>query len=232
MLPGYPAAVRPYHHGNLRAALLEAGVELARAQGPEGVVLREVARRTGVSHNAAYRHFADRDELLGEIATVAAERLEEFMRRRLDRLDEPDSARLALARLHEVGRAYVEFALAEPGLFAVAFSEEHPTAGEQAPPGGSTPAPPIGAPAKGDDGLADLKAAGPYLLLGRCLDDLVTVGAMPPERRLGADVGCWAAVHGFSVLCLSGPLRELPEAERDGALEVLLGVVERGLTGL
>lgn len=210
--------MRPYHHGNLRAALLDAGVELARAQGPDGVVLREVARRTGVSHNAAYRHFADRDELLGEIATVAAERLEEFMRRRLDQLDEPDSARLAVARLHEVGRAYVEFALAEPGLFAVAFSEERAGAGEAT------------APDRGGESLADLGSAGAYLLLGRCLDDLVAVGAMPAERRPGADVGCWAAVHGFAVLCLTGPLRELPEAERDGALDVLLGVVERGLT--
>ena len=57
-----------YHHGNLRESLIEAGIELARSQGPDGVVLREVARRAGVSHNAAYRHFADREALLAEIA--------------------------------------------------------------------------------------------------------------------------------------------------------------------
>ncbi|MEZ5092864.1 TetR/AcrR family transcriptional regulator [Nocardioides sp.] len=205
--------MRPYHHGNLRSTLIETGVELARAQGPEGVVLREVARRAGVSHNAAYRHFADRDELLGEIASVAAEKLEEHMRRRLDELDEPDTARLAVRRLHEVGRAYVEFALAEPGLFAVAFAEL-----------------PAGDDDHRPDPSAEMAEVGPYQLLGQCLDDLVEVGAMPPERRLGADLGCWAAVHGFSVLCLTGPLTGLPPELRDAALQGMLEVVERGLT--
>ncbi len=67
---GYPRAVSTasYHHGNLRASLVEAAVGLASELGPEGLVLREVARRVGVSHNAAYRHFADRDELIAEVA--------------------------------------------------------------------------------------------------------------------------------------------------------------------
>src|SRR3954466_8852272 len=90
---------RPYHHGNLRAALVQTGVGLARTSGPDGVVLREVARRTGVSHNAAYRHFADRDELLGEIASLAAGQLEEAMQRRLDEVEEEDPAQRSRARL-------------------------------------------------------------------------------------------------------------------------------------
>lgn len=207
----YTDPVSPYHHGNLRAALLDTGVELARAQGPDGVALREVARRTGVSHNAAYRHFADRDELLGEIASVAADRLEQAMRARLAQLDEPDSARRARLRLREVGLAYVGFALAEPGLFAVAFRE----------PG----------PAEADGAAAeDVAQAGPYLLLGECLDDLVQVGAMPAGRREGSDLACWAAVHGFAVLCQSGPLASLPAEARDAALEVLLETIQHGLT--
>ena len=54
----------PYHHGQLREALIVAAVELARTAGPEAVVLRAAARAANVSHNAAYRHFEDRDALL------------------------------------------------------------------------------------------------------------------------------------------------------------------------
>jgi AcrR family transcriptional regulator len=224
--------VRPYHHGNLRAALIETGVELARSEGPDGVVLREVARRTGVSHNAAYRHFADRSELLGEIAAVAADDLEEHMRRRLDAFEEPDSARRARRRLREVGRAYVEFALAEPGLFAVAFSSEQPTADAEPNSESATQTATEQTPTEPTptEPTHELAGVGPYQLLGRCLDDLVEVGAMPPERREGADLGCWAAVHGFSVLCQSGPLHGLPPEQREAALDRLLDVVDRGLT--
>lgn len=199
-------ATKPYHHGNLRAALVEAGAELARTAGPEGVVLREVARRTGVSHNAAYRHFADREELLAEIASVAAEQLERSMQARLDEVRETDPARRARARLRATGRAYVEFAVAEPGLFAVAFC-------------------PLDAKAE------ELDGAGPYALLGQVLDELVEAGALSPEGRVGADVVCWAAVHGMSVLLQSGPLHGIGAEERDALVEKLITTVEQGLTG-
>jgi AcrR family transcriptional regulator len=201
-----PSANRPYHHGNLRAALVEAGAELARAQGPDGVVLREVARRTGVSHNAAYRHFADRDELLAEIGSLASDQLEQAMLRRLERVTATDPATRARERLHETGRAYVEFALAEPGLFTVAFC---PT----------------------DAHEISMDDAAPYLLLGQVLDELVEAGAVSPSDRLGADVACWSAVHGLSVLLLDGPLQGLSVEQREGVLEKVLVTVERGLTG-
>ena len=202
-----PATTKPYHHGNLRAALVDAGAELARASGPDGVVLREMARRTGVSHNAAYRHFADRDELLAEIASLAAAQLEQAMQRRLDGVRETDPAQRARARLRETGRAYVEFALSEPGLFSVAFC-----------------------PIETDD-PSTMADAAPYLLLGQVLDELVEAGAVSPAGREGADVACWAAVHGLSVLLLDGPLRGLPPADREAVLEKLLVTIEQGLTG-
>jgi AcrR family transcriptional regulator len=197
--------VSSYHHGNLRPALIEAAVELARAQGPDGVVLREVARRTGVSHNAAYRHFADREGLLGEVAVVAMGRLSVAMRLAIDTVRLEDPRERAAEQLRSVGRAYVDFALAESGLFEVAFAG-HPQP-EPDPAG----------------------AADPYALLNQCLDTCVEAGVVSPALRPGADVVCWAAVHGFAVLHLDGPLRDLPPDERSATLEVLLDHVARGL---
>lgn len=199
------ATSKPYHHGNLREALVGAGVELARASGPDGLVLREVARRTGVSHNAAYRHFADRDELLGEVASVASDRLEQAMLARIDEVDEEQPALRAAARLRATGRAYVEYAVAEPGLFHVAFC-------------------PTGTGSSAHD-------AAPFVLLGTVLDEMVEHGALTPEGRVGADVACWAAVHGLSVLLLDGPLRDLGAEAREAVLDKLLATVEHGLTG-
>src|SRR5947208_13537305 len=113
-----PAAtpVRPYHHGQLREALVKAGVALARVEGPEAVVLREATRRAGVSHNAAYRHFADRDELLRAVCEQCMSRFALLMEKRIDELaPEPDPLLAAWAKLEAIGRAYVEFATKEPG---------------------------------------------------------------------------------------------------------------------
>jgi AcrR family transcriptional regulator len=193
-----------YHHGNLRAELVHAAVALAREKGESGVVLREVARRTGVSHNAAYRHFADRDQLLAAVAGEAFAGLSAAMARRVRGIDGEGSPRdRALARLREIGRAYVEYALAEPGLFAVAFATQ--------------------------DKDGEMPDADPYTQLGQALDELVEVGAMDPARRPGAETVCWSAVHGFAVLNLAGPLRELTAADREAELTALLATVERGL---
>ncbi len=208
--------MRPYHHGNLRAVLLEQGVELARTEGPDGVVLREVARRAGVSHNAAYRHFADRDALLAGIAEVGMARLGEAMQDEMGRVEETEPLPRAVAQLRATGRAYVHFALAEPGLFEVAFAA--PGAAPDAHAATLTEA----------TDLPD-QSPHPFDLLGRALDELQRVGALAEGRREGAEVLCWSAVHGFASLHLDGPLRDVPEHERELSLETLLDQVERGL---
>ena len=70
---------RPYHHGNLKHALLEASLGLIREIGPRAFTLREVARRAGVSHNAPYRHFRNKEELLAAVAAEGFDRLTESM---------------------------------------------------------------------------------------------------------------------------------------------------------
>lgn len=197
-----------YHHGNLRAALVDAAVEASREHGPSGVVLRDLARRVGVSHNAAYRHFADRDALVAEVAERGMRALVDTMQRRLDEVRGRGPVLRARRRLAELGRGYVEFALAEPGLFRVAFT--------------AYPEP------DGDQGPAVDPAADPLGLLSVVLDELVDVGLLARSARPGAEVTCWAAVHGFSLLHLDGPLRGLPAAEREQALEVVLATIDRG----
>ena len=72
-------AARPYHHGNLRQALLDAAIRLIAEVGPAGFTLREVARRAGVSHNAPYRHFQDRDDLMAAVAAQGFRELTQAM---------------------------------------------------------------------------------------------------------------------------------------------------------
>ena len=105
---------RPYHHGNLKQALLEAAVQLIAETGPRGFTLREAARRAGVSHNAPYRHFRDRDDLLAAVATDGFDRLTRAMARAGPKAS-------PINRLRRSGLAYVDFALRWPQHFAAMF---------------------------------------------------------------------------------------------------------------
>src|ERR1700740_773464 len=71
---------QPYHHGHLEETLLKTAIQLIGEVGPAGFTLREVARRAGVSHNAPYRHFADREELLAAVAAQGFRELTQAMR--------------------------------------------------------------------------------------------------------------------------------------------------------
>jgi AcrR family transcriptional regulator len=201
----------PYHHGRLREALVDAGLQLARAEGPDAVVLRAVTRAVGVSHNAAYRHFADRDELLRAVCERCMSQLALLMEQRMEQAPESDPVATAWARLGAVGTAYVEFATTEPGWFRTAFAV--PSTVTTFGPGEGV----------GPSGL------GPHEQLSARLDDLVTVGAIPADRRGGLEYAAWSAVHGLSTLLNDGPLRELPAAEHEHALQVVLDMVARGL---
>src|SRR5262249_13110033 len=111
-----------YHHGDLPNALTDAATEMAKEGGPDAVVLRAVARATGGSAAAAYRHFTDHGELLHAVRGRGLSALGEAMRASLD-AGEPltDPAREAIRRLGALGSAYINFALSDPGLFRTAF---------------------------------------------------------------------------------------------------------------
>jgi AcrR family transcriptional regulator len=228
------AEERAYHHGNLRAALVAAGTELARTGGPNAVLLRAVSRAAGVSHNAAYRHFANQEDLLAAVSEQCMLQLSRLMTERMDAVTARGRAQRAEARLRAIGRAYIDFARTEPGWFRTAFSSARahapdPRGPDPRPADPREPDPPAAGqtPASPEDA----GPPNPFTILSRCLDDLADAGALAPERRPGAEYVAWSAVHGLSSLLLDGPLRELPEPEAEWAIASALAGVNRGLLG-
>lgn len=215
MVRGRDLAGRGYHHGNLRRALIDAGLELARTGGPNAVLLRAASREAGVSHNAAYRHFTSQEDLLAAVAVRCMRQLSMLMIERMSLVTARGPVHRARARLEAIGRAYIDFARAEPGWFRTAFSSAQPHPADGSPPSA---------------GLGDTdEIPDPYSLLTARLDELVQVGALTRERRAGAEYAAWSAVHGLSSLLLDGPLRDLPAQQVEYAIGTVLAVVNRGL---
>ena len=201
-----------YRHGDLRRALLEAGIALARAAGPDAVVLREATRRAGVVPNAAYRHFASREDLFQAVRAAALSELAIVMEREIARIPACLSlVEAARARLRAVGRGYLKFARSEPGLFHTAFSGPEEVEGDT------------------DTAKAGRSGMNPFQLLGAALDELSNCGALPAERRRGAEYLAWSAVHGLALLVADGPLRNASAAQRNAIAERLLDMVEKGI---
>ncbi len=106
-----------YHHGDLRTALIDAALEVIEELGPQGLTIREVARRAGVSHAAPYRHYADKDELILAVVEKGFELLHEAMQQaRQEAGDDP------IAQFAASGQSYFTFALSYPTYYRVMFS--------------------------------------------------------------------------------------------------------------
>jgi len=164
-----------YHHGDLRAQLIAAVRELVETHGPDGFSVAEAARRAGVSSAAPYKHFKDRPAILRGVVSEAMDRLRAAME--AGAASYPAGSIEAVAA---VGRAYVSFARAEPGVFRLVFglTEGHETA-------------------------PDLQSKGE-----RCFGVVVRAAAaclgLPPEN---SDVQAraymlWSFVHGHSFLTI------------------------------
>ena len=197
--------------GAVRDGLIAAGLELARAGGPDAVVLREATRMVGVVPNAAYRHFADRDELLAAVCAAAMGELADRMAAGVARVTGPyGDADAAGRRLGAIGTAYLQFAHEEPGLFATAFAVPQQHA--------------YGAP---NDGTGPDRT--PLGQLRAALDELVDAGVLQPQRREGIEYPIWSAVHGLAVLTGQGPLRDVSAATRDHLAELTFTFIGEGL---
>ena len=202
---------RTYHHGDLRRALVDEGLRLAREGGPPALSLREVTRAAGVSPNAAYRHFTDREDLVRAVAGAAQLALARAIMARVE--DAPTdlgAAEASIERLRRVGLAYIDFARAEPGWFELAFFTQDTQASE---------------------GIVTLddEIVAPFKLLMDTLDAMVDAGALAADRRPLAEWACWSAVHGFADIAVHGPVRWQPSEVIDA---LAAAVVEAAIVGV
>jgi len=180
------------------------------------VRLRDVQRMAGVSNSAAYRHYTDRNALHAAVTEYAETRLGEAMLARMSAVSNRGRrASRAVARFRATGQGYIDFALAEPGLFRTVFAAGD-SAPEYSPPRSSE--------------SADHPAGNhPFDIVVRSIDDLVDTGVLSADRRDGLDEAAWAAVHGLSTLFLDGPLRSADAARKQLIADRLLDVIAVGL---
>jgi AcrR family transcriptional regulator len=180
-------AAKPYHHGNLRVALLDAAIHLIAEVGPAGFTLREVARRAGVSHNAPYRHFRDRDDLMAAVAEQGFRELTQAM------LGGAGSDARARDRLKQAGLAYVRFALRRPQHFAIMFDAPNFTTGKHP-----------------DSADASARAFG---TLVNFVEAAQEEESLPRGDTQQLALFAWCTVHGIAKLAIAGRLPFHTKAE-------------------
>lgn len=183
-----------YHHGALREALLASAERILERDGVQGLTLRAAAREAGVSHAAPMNHFGDLTGLLSELAALGFERFRAAMQAGLD------ASRGSQARMSAIGRAYVRFARAHPGLFQLMFRSE-----------------------RLDPQRPALAAAmrGAYLVLAGTVGERreEAIGSTLTEAQAAQIMAAWSLVHGFAVLSLDGRFDQIVAHAPEGATE-------------
>lgn len=175
-----------YHHGNLRQALLDAAINEIRQHGVEKLSLRALARSLGVSQTAPYRHFADKDSLLAELATEAFDALADAVRAKLD------STKSAFENTVAAGNAYLEFGLNNPEKYRLMFG--------------------TGIQNREDFPLLKIAGNGAFELLFSLIEAGQKTGVFVSGSSALLANACWSALHGFVLLSIDGMFarRELP----------------------
>ncbi|MFD7409045.1 TetR/AcrR family transcriptional regulator [Streptomyces sp. NPDC059866] len=177
---------RPYHHGDLRAALLAGAERTLREKGPAALSLRELARETGVSHAAPGRHFKDKQALLDALALAGFERLTEAM------ATADDPALPFEERLTRLARAYLGFTIENSALLELMYTRKHdPDVSQQLAAAVERSIEPIVRLFEGAQERGEIVAGDPEhitLLAGATLHGVAAFtanGSLPPQAALG-----------------------------------------------
>jgi AcrR family transcriptional regulator len=195
-----------YQHGDLREALVQAGLKLLSEDGLAGLSLRAAAQLAGVSHAAPYRHFRDKQALVAAIAERGFRMLTASMRAELARCTSTD----AQERLGALGAGYVKFATKDPAYLQVIFGGVHGTG--EVPPALS---------AAGDEAYGTLRAV---------VESGIATGQLRNGDPDQLSLACWSLVHGLSTLLINGAIRRPPTAAAERKLvEGLLRLLGEGL---
>ena len=193
-----------YHHGRLREAMIGDALAIVASHGVTGLSLRDVARRLGVSHQAPYRHFADKRALLEAIATEGFAALTAALRAPSPNPDRGDPT----ARLIELGCIYVKFARTNAAHYRVMFAE---------------PESELGAPPPAEDTDSAFHVLIEVIIDGQRRG--VFIAAPPRELALAS----FAFVHGLAMLAIDGKLGAIPASSIATLIEHhVLGTVRRG----
>lgn len=205
----YPAKAQPYHHGDLRRALIDTALQLVTEEQDWTFSLREVARRAGVSNRAPYNHFPEKLDLLAAVAAVGFERLRDGMLRAMAGIDAPEALLVAICR------TYIHLGLENPALYRLMFG-----------------------PALSDAGAADrpqlARLAGAQAR--GVLEEVILRGArsgafaVSPNNHQDvalASLSAWSAAHGLTMLAIDNIARA--DLSVEDMIERLLGMVVAGL---
>lgn len=206
-----PSDVRPYHHGDLQRAILNAAFDVLSESQSTEFSLRELARRAGVSHNAPYKHFVDKRELLAAVSAIGFERLEDDMQRAQADFTDPGE------RLKALMRAYVANGAMNPALYRLMFGGYLTEDGDRRP--------------------AIERAAGWKMrtIIVTAITDGALGNAVPnsPDAIVdvdGAILVLWSQIHGLTSLIIDGlvgPAGKLSELT-DHAVETIIKGLRAG----
>lgn len=199
---------RPYHHGDLRRVLINAALALVAEEQDWAFSLREVARRAGVSHNAPYNHFGDKQELLIAVASAGFEKLRERMAASVAGVAAADKAILAS------GRAYLESALEDPALYRLMF-------------GPALAKPKGGRPQAAREAGNNARAVLVDIIVRGARSGVFAVAADDPVDLEKAVFFAWSVVHGLAMALLDGFLQV--ELTVDDLIREFERVVLKGL---